>query len=100
MAHYRITRLADEDLIEIAQYTEQTWGERQCEEYIRELFELFDAIGMNPGASARMDFIKPGLKKRLHHKRKHAVYFRLGDDGIPEILRILHTAEDRHQAFA
>ncbi|MET3871889.1 plasmid stabilization system protein ParE [Puniceicoccus vermicola] len=29
----------------------------------------------------------------------HAVYFRVGDDGIVEILLVLHARQDRDSAF-
>lgn len=99
MASYRLTRLADGDLVEIARYTRETWGERQREKYIRELFALFEDIAVQPMQSRRVDFIRPGLRKRIHPKRLHVIYFRLGPDGVPEILRVLHTRQNRDKAF-
>ena len=99
MAGYRLTRLADEDLVGIASYTLEQWGEAQRDRYIRELFQQFDWIVQNPAACRKVDFIRPELRKHLHPAGRHAIYFRLGSDGVPEILRILHTSQDRKRAL-
>ena len=44
MSAYRITRLADRDLVNIASYTREQWGDEQREKYVREIFALFDAM--------------------------------------------------------
>ncbi|MGF1453550.1 MAG: type II toxin-antitoxin system RelE/ParE family toxin [Opitutales bacterium] len=48
MANYRLTREADADLVEIARYTRETWGEAQRDKYINELFQLFEEIASTP----------------------------------------------------
>ena len=95
MSAYRLTRQADQDLVSIARYTRVQWGEKQRRKYIQELFQLFERIATNPASGAKADFIKQGLRKRLHPKRQHAIYYRIGGDGIVEILRVLHTKQDR-----
>ncbi len=96
---YRITRLADEDLVSIARYTTQQWGEAQCRTYIEELFILFERVGHTPLTSPAADYIQPGLRKQSYPNRLHVVYFRIGDDGIVEILRVLHAHQNRDNAF-
>ena len=99
MAGYRLTRLADEDLVGIASYTLEQWGEAQRDRYIRELFHQFDWIAQHPASCRRVDFVRPGLRKHLHPSGRHAIYFRMGSDGVSEILRILHTSQDRKRAL-
>lgn len=97
MAAYRLTRQADQDLVSIARYTRVQWGDKQRKRYIQELFQLFDRIVANPSSGAKADFIKQGLRRWLHPKRQHAISYRLGADGIVEILRVLHTKQDRRK---
>jgi len=99
MTLYRVTRLADEDLVSIARYTRRQWGDTQCRTYIEEFFLLFDRIAISPMSSQGADYIRPGLRKQIHPKRMHTVYFRMGDDGIVEILRVLHAKQDPCSAF-
>ena len=96
---YRITQIADEDLVSIAGFSLQKWGEAQTRAYIEELFSLFEDIAKKPLASAKADYIQPGLRKQLHPKRQHVIYFRLGGDGTVEILRILHAHQNHENRF-
>lgn len=99
MPNYRLTRQANEDLVAIARYTQDTWGHAQRVKYLGELFALFDAIAQEPRLGTKVDFIREGLRKRLHAKRQHAAYYRIAQDGRPEILRVLHTKQNRLGAF-
>ena len=94
---YRITQIADEDLVSIAGFSLQKWGEDQTRAYIEELFSLFEDIAKKPLASAKADYIQPGLRKQLHPKRKHVIYFRLGGDGTVEILHAHQNHENRFE---
>ncbi|MGF1453571.1 MAG: type II toxin-antitoxin system RelE/ParE family toxin [Opitutales bacterium] len=99
MANYRLTREADADMVEIARYTRETWGEAQRDKYINELFQLFEEIASNPMKGRRMKFRREGIRRQLHPARLHGAYYRMAADGVPEILRVLHAKQDQRRAF-
>jgi toxin ParE1/3/4 len=97
MPDYVLTRRAEADLIEIAQYTRREWGKRQRDKYIRELFDLFASIAETPHLSLNRDEIRPDLKSR-RHKKTHVVFYKM-EGKIVQILRVLHVAQDVGFAF-
>lgn len=99
MQPYRIAHQARNDLVNIAKYTCEKWGEEQSERYNAEIFTLINQIAQHPHLGSRVDYILVGLRKRLHAKLQHAIYYRVSADGVPEILRVLHTKQDRKKYF-
>ena len=93
MAEYRLTPKAEADLVNIARYTRREWGEKQRNKYIHGLFEFFAKLGESPQIGKARDDIRPGLLSQSY-QRTHIVFYRLGDDEVPEILRILHARQD------
>jgi toxin ParE1/3/4 len=98
MGSYHVAQEAENDLVDIVRYTEERWGLEQSKQYVYELFALFDEIAAHPEPSTRMDIIKDGLRKRLHPKRQHAVYFRIVGEDV-ENLRVLHSRRDQTNEF-
>ena len=87
MPQYRFSRLARLDLIEIADYTGETWGLEQAERYMDSLDDCFKQLAQSPGIGRACDRIRIGYR-RMEHK-SHVVIYRVEKDGI-FISRILH----------
>lgn len=86
---WRLTELATEDLISIAEYTSRQWGTDQAVKYKTSLVSHFDRIAINPlivGSRSQDEYL-PGSRSVL--VGRHIVIYRL-NDGFTEILRILH----------
>ncbi|WP_166840447.1 type II toxin-antitoxin system RelE/ParE family toxin [Rheinheimera pleomorphica] len=46
--HYRVTRRARDDLLNIARYTESLWGKKQRDIYLKQLEKRFAWLAENP----------------------------------------------------
>lgn len=93
MSGYRLSRIADEDLLSIFRYTFETWGEDQLRIYLGLLEAARDAIAENlyiPGSKSRED-LATGC--RVFRAGKHYFVYRIKDAHI-EIARILHESMD------
>jgi toxin ParE1/3/4 len=87
VAGFRLSRRAESDLMEIARYTLERWGEDQAIRYIDDLEACCKQLASNPDLSRPCDDVRPGLC-RMEHGR-HVVFYRKGAGGIL-VLRILH----------
>jgi toxin ParE1/3/4 len=92
MSDYRITRLAQHDLEKIWEYTLHEWSLSQAEKYIDGLLSSFDAIGEGKLQGKAIDSVRKGYRKVLFEK--HHVFFRLSQDKVVEIIRVLHVSMD------
>ncbi len=93
MSGYRLSRLAEEDLLSIFRYTLETWGADQVWIYLQLLEAARDQIAENPlgtGSKPRED-LAPGC--RIFRAGKHYFVYRIKGD-IVEIARILHESMD------
>lgn len=86
-----------EDLVQIARYSEKTWGRAQRVSYLRQLDLLFHALADNPSLGRPCDDVRPGYFK--HPEGSHIVYYRLGASGAVEIIRVLHKRMDVGRFF-
>ncbi|MBV8552340.1 MAG: type II toxin-antitoxin system RelE/ParE family toxin [Acidobacteriaceae bacterium] len=87
MAPFRLSRLAEADLLGIGAYTLRTWGEDQAIRYIDDLEACCQRLADNPGLGRACDDVRPGLR-RMEHGR-HVVFYRHEAGGI-FVSRILH----------
>jgi toxin ParE1/3/4 len=92
MANYRITRLAQNDVQNIWNYTVDQWSLSQAEKYIDGLFDCFDAVADGTMQTKAVDQIRQGYRKALYGR--HVVFFKFGDDQVTEIIRVLHSSMD------
>jgi toxin ParE1/3/4 len=80
--------LAEVDLSDIWDYTEETWGPRQAREYFAELDRIFQSIVSFPEmARQRTEFDPP---VRIHRFRKHLIIYLINDNQI-DVIRVLHS---------
>jgi toxin ParE1/3/4 len=84
---FRLSRLAEADLLNIGIYTLHTWGEAQTIRYIDELEDCCQRLADSPTSGRPCDHIRPGLYRR--EVRKHVIFFRREPAGIL-VSRILH----------
>lgn len=87
MPVYRLSRLARLDLLEIADYTVDTWGEAQAQHYLDGIANCLDTLQEKPLMGRPCDAIRTGYR-RIEYK-KHAIFYRV-EDGDLFISRILH----------
>ena len=96
MTGYFLSGDADEDLQDIYDYTERTWGERQAERYVFALYETFDLLVSNPEAGRSRSDIRDGLRSFPY--RSHIVFYMRWQDEIA-VVRILNGARDHQRLF-
>jgi toxin ParE1/3/4 len=84
---YRFSALARLDLIEIGDYTLDTWGEEQALSYLDGLDECFERLASLPEMGRPCDRIRPGYR-RIEYQ-KHVIFYRIDSEGL-FISRILH----------
>ena len=87
MPNWKLSRLARLDLIEIADYTVDTWGLEQADRYMDSLEDCFKQLVRVPGMGRPCNQIRPGYR-RIEHE-KHIIIYRAVPGGV-FISRILH----------
>lgn len=83
MPEYQLSKLARLDLIEIADYTVDIWGQQQASRYLDGIFACFARIAQSPEMGRTCDRIRPA------EYEKHVVIYRVEASGI-FISRVLH----------
>ncbi|MGI8770453.1 MAG: type II toxin-antitoxin system RelE/ParE family toxin [Acidobacteriaceae bacterium] len=84
---YALSRLAERDLNEIADYTRDRWGIRQAARYIEELQALCQQLAETPTIGRCCEAIRPGLRRM--EGGRHVVFYRISANGIT-VSRVLH----------
>ena len=74
MSGFRITKAAEQDLVNIAQYTLETWGEEQCVRYIEEFDAAFERLAEVPTRGKPCDHIRSGYFR--YQQGKHMILYR------------------------
>lgn len=82
-----ISELAENDLLEIWNYTRIEWSESQADSYIETFADKFSQLELQPGTGRRIDQIRCGYHRSLHGS--HLIFYRQTSDGI-EVIRVLH----------
>lgn len=91
MRHIRISDDAENDLVEIGDYTELRWGPLKCEEYLDSMAHCVEMLASNPHMGTPRADIRSGLYLWPHGS--HLVFYRF-DDEVIEVGRILHSSMD------
>jgi toxin ParE1/3/4 len=84
---YVLSKLAERDLTEIANYTRDRWGVRQATKYMEGLRALCQRLANAPTTGRACEGVRPGLRRM--EGGRHVVFYRIGAEGIT-ISRILH----------
>ncbi len=87
---YRLSQLAEDDLVRIYLYGKQKFGTNQAIKYNQELFETFELIARNPEAFPKVDFIKPNFRRCVCGS--DSIYYKIGEDDV-EIMTIIGSQD-------
>ena len=95
MSKVRFSRLAEDDLLGIADYTVRTWGRAQAVTYLDKLEARCQRLRDSPALGRLCDNVRPGLRRMA--QGRHVVFYREERGGIL-VSRILHQSmlPDRH----
>jgi toxin ParE1/3/4 len=92
MAHYRLREKAIQDIQNIWQHSLKTWGRVQAKKYTEDLRKILSLIGDNPHLGRQVDDYPPFL---VMPHGSHLIFYIIADNGIPEIVRIPDSRQDR-----
>jgi toxin ParE1/3/4 len=108
MARFRLARPAERDLANILATSAARWGEEGRQRYAACLVTAMREVAERPAGPLTKD--RPELGERLRsfhiaHARRaagtpkvktpvHVLYYRVADDGVIEIVRVLHDRMD------
>ena len=87
----RIGARADEDLADIASFTEERWGSIQTESYISILQRAYEELCLFPAAGHRHIDLPPEM--RVWPVERHLIIYLPTDDEL-QIVRIVHRRQD------
>jgi toxin ParE1/3/4 len=86
MARYKLSNVAQEDLIRIHQYGIKTFGMTQADKYFDMFFDYFDIIAQRPFSFESVDYIKAGYRRCACGSE--SIYYKVNND-IVEIMAIV-----------
>lgn len=92
MRSFDLSKAAKADLKSIAQYTQERWGIRQRNAYLKEMDEVFHSLAKNPAMGRACDEILEGYRKFPHGT--HVIYYKQVTTAELMIVRILHVTMD------
>jgi len=86
---------AEADIVDIAAYTLENWGERQMVRYVEDLHERFTRLAADPKVGRRREELGRGYRSIVHGS--HIVFYRLTVRDLV-IVRVLHArmSPERH----
>jgi toxin ParE1/3/4 len=91
MHRYRLTPSAKSDLIEIWNYTVESWGKKQAEKYLQDVENKLNQLAANPGLGKQRPEIVTGYYS--FPVQKHIIFYLVSDSYI-DIIGILHGKMD------
>lgn len=97
MAIWRLRSRAEQDIRDIAVFTEREWGSDKRRDYLGEMERRFLELAVNPRLGVARDDVRNGY--RSSHIGRHVIFYRQSADGI-EIVRVLHDRMDVTRQFA
>ncbi len=94
---YRLTPAADQDIVEIWQYTSGAWGVTQANKYLDQIEHCLKALVENPELGKTRSEIRRGY--RSLHCEHHLIFYRKSPEKLIEVARLLHERMDHHAHF-
>jgi len=88
---YRLTSAAENDFIEILDYTTREWGISQAEKYAAEIEGCLQAIVASPGRAK--PFFVEAIRILIWRCKCHYIFY-LEQEEFVDVLAILHTSRD------
>ena len=92
MSAFDLTKSAKADLKSIARYTQEYWGIRQRNAYLKEMDLVFHSLAKNPVMGKTCDHIREGY--RSFPQGAHVIYYKKIEKDDLLIIRILHSTMD------
>ena len=92
MNSFDLTKSAQADLKSIAKFTQERWGVRQRNTYLKEIDQVFRALAKNPVMGRACDEVREGYRKFPHGS--HVIYYSEIESDPLLIVRILHVTMD------
>ena len=92
MSGIELTKSAQADLKSIAKFTQDRWGVRQRNTYLREIDQIFHTLAKNPVMGRACDEVREGYRKFPHGS--HIIYYQQDDSDVLLVVRILHMTMD------
>ncbi len=89
---YKLTRKAEDDIIEVYLEGYALFGEAQAEAYHGALEQVFEFLSDNPRAARERTEITPPV--RCHPHGSHIIIYLIQDNSDVLILRVRHARED------
>ncbi len=88
---YQLSRLANQDLENIWEYSFQNWSKKQADKYVKQIIIQIKKVCSNPGLGKQISTIKP------HHRmikiNSHLIVYTVEDE-ILKVVRIVHLTKD------
>jgi toxin ParE1/3/4 len=92
MTRYVLSPRAQKDVDETWNYTVTRRNLRQAEIYVRQIQDAIETVAAEPKIARSCHDVRPGYWK--YPAGSHVVFFRLTDNGILDVVRILHSRMD------
>ena len=92
MSSFDLTKAACEDLKSIAKFTQERWGVRQRNTYLKEIDQVFQSLAKNPLMGRTCEEIREGYRKFFHGA--HVIYYKQFTVEDLLIVRILQATMD------
>lgn len=89
--HYRVTLRARDDLLNIARYTENLWGKKQRDIYLKLIEKRFAWLAENPLLGKHRTDIQLGYYS--FPQGQHVIFYLIGQNVI-DIIGVLHQQMD------
>ncbi|RYE54827.1 MAG: type II toxin-antitoxin system RelE/ParE family toxin [Rhizobiaceae bacterium] len=80
MARYRLSRIADQKIESIYEYSILRFGEAQADSYFLGLHDLFELLASNPLMGQEEPELGDGIRRFLYEA--HIVFYRPMSDGV------------------
>lgn len=88
---YKLSKLAEEDIYQIARYTIQQFGVTQAKKYHNELKQTFELLARAPWIGRECNWVCDGMRR--FEFKKHSIYYLSKNDTL-FIARLIHHSMD------
>lgn len=86
MSMYRLSKIAENDLLAIADYGDEHYGVKRSNQYRDELKAHFEMLAAQPHLFQSVEHIRKNYRRSVCGA--HAIYYRITDDGV-EIMALI-----------
>ncbi|RLZ54516.1 type II toxin-antitoxin system RelE/ParE family toxin [Proteus mirabilis] len=88
---YKLSKLAEEDIYQIARYTIQQFGVTQAKKYHNDLKQTFELLAKAPWIGRECNWVCNGMRR--FEFKKHPIYYLPKNDTL-FITRLIHHSID------